>query len=240
MKARSKPRVKICGITRLEDAELAIELGAWGIGFMLYAKSSRAIGFDDAKKLVLTMRNRHKAALVGVFVNEEPATTAVLATDLGLDYIQLHGDETPEDVATLISKVKIMTMLDFTRTGVWRNVQIIKALRTGPALEKTDIAAYRRHCPLLLVDSYSSNAYGGTGKTADWAAAKRICAKGPTLLAGGITPDNVAAAITTTAPWGIDLSSGVEERPGIKDHGKLRQLFAALPPSVPPAPIEGR
>lgn len=215
------PRVKICGITRPEDARLAIDLGAWALGLMFYPGSSRALTIDAAKVLVDAVRASHpttKAHWVGVFVNQPTDEVQGIADAIGLDYAQLHGDETLEDIAAL-------------------TVPVIKAVRTKPSelepeLEQAQLAPYRSRCPLMLVDSYSKDAYGGTGKVADWQRARAFCAEGPTLLAGGITPANAAQALAEVQPFGLDLSSGVEHEPGIKDHDKLRQLFGAISPEL--------
>lgn len=214
-------RVKICGITRVEDALAAIDLGAWALGLMFYPDSSRAIRFESALDLVAKVRRLRPEMTcqwVGVFVNQSPFEMVTFAKGLRLDYVQMHGDEDLEKVEYFDS---LTTELD-------GRARIIKALRTTPDIAAEDLRPFRKYCPLLLVDSYVKDRYGGTGKTADWPAARAICADGPALLAGGITPDNVRDAVAATKPWGIDLSSGVEQEPGIKDHHKLRQLFAAL------------
>lgn len=215
------PRVKICGITRPEDARLAIDLGAWALGLMFYPESSRALTVGEAKVLVDEVRASHPDTTthwVGVFVNQPAAEVQDIADSVGLDYAQLHGDETLEDIAAL-------------------TVPVIKAVRTKPELkpaelEPAQLAQYRSRCPLMLVDSYTKGQYGGTGKVADWQRARAFCAAGPTLLAGGITPANAAKALEEVQPYGLDLSSGVEREPGKKDHDKLRQLFEAISPEL--------
>lgn len=214
-------RVKICGITRVEDAIAAIDLGAWALGLMFYEQSSRAIELRAAKDLMATVRAvrpQMSTKWVGVFVNLDPILVVTYAQSLKLDYVQMHGDEPLDDIECF----------ETTSAPLRGNARIIKAVRTTADFSMAELRALRQYCPLLLVDSHSEGAYGGTGKTADWRLAKAICAEGPALLAGGITPENIRAAIAATDPWGIDLSSGVESEPGIKDHHKLRQLFAAL------------
>lgn len=215
------PRVKICGITTVEDALEVIDLGAWALGLMLYDQSPRAIDILAAKELVAEVRAARPGMTtnwVGVFVNQNPIEVFTFSQTLKLDYVQLHGDENLEDIECFD---------DFAATLGGR-ARVIKALRTAPDFSPASLRPLRKYCPLLLVDSFAEGAYGGTGKTADWAIAKAICAEGPALLAGGITPENVGAAIAAVKPWGIDLSSGVEREPGVKDHHKLRQLFAAI------------
>lgn len=205
-------KVKICGITRPEDACLAIDLGAWALGLMFYPKSSRVLSLSQARQLIARvqeLRPEHSCNWVGVFVNQPVSDINRYAEELSLSYVQLHGEETLADIAAL-------------------SVPCIKAFRTAEGFDPDSIAPYRAACPLLLVDSYSKGAYGGTGKAANWPMAKSISAKGPTLLAGGIHSGNALEALAAVQPAGLDLSSGVESAPGIKDHEKMRQLFAAL------------
>lgn len=222
-------KVKICGITAADDARLACQLGAWALGLMFYPGSPRALTAADAQRLVAEVQGSLPGSAinwVGVFVNQPLAEIRAIAQQIPLAYVQLHGDESPEEVA----EISAALAADDGRT------KVIKALRTASSLAEASAAAYRKHCPLLLVDSYSRHSYGGTGKTADWPLAKAISDGGPTLLAGGITPANVGEALAAVGPWGIDLSSGVERQPGQKDHDKLRQLFAALKPEQEPKP----
>lgn len=205
-------KVKICGITRAEDACLAIDLGAWALGLMFYPKSSRALTLSEASQLIAKvhqLRPGHSCHWVGVFVNQPVSEMNHLAAALSLSYCQLHGEEPLADIAAMA-------------------VPCIKAFRTTEGFDLASIAPFRQACPLLLVDSYSKGEYGGTGKPANWPLAQAICAKGPTLLAGGIHSGNAREALAAVQPAGLDLSSGVESAPGIKDHDKMRQLFAAL------------
>src|SRR3954454_877448 len=201
--------VKICGITRAEDAELAASLGAWGIGFILWPGSKRHA--DPAVAAGIARVMRRKLDLVGVFVNQPLDEIAGLVDVLGLTHVQLHGDEGPS-FCTAVHQ----------RTGA----KVIKAARIGHAADLRDIDRF--HTDYHLLDTAAKGAYGGTGETWDWSLLKQRRNKIPVILAGGLNPDNVAEAIAQAQPWGIDVSSGVEAAYGIKDPEKLRALFAAV------------
>lgn len=212
MNDQSITRVKICGITRLEDARLAIELGADGLGFNFYEKSPRCLAPADAWKIV-----RKLPALVptvGVFVNWDSASIIPLAKFLRLSAVQLHGDEP----ATVTAECA-------------RHFPVIKAFRAGSKFQFTQFRVYNAASSFLLDAATSetkSKSYGGTGRVADWKIAKRAAAKYPILLAGGLTPENIAEAILTVRPYAVDVASGVEFQPGKKDPAKLRAFFAEV------------
>ena len=193
--------VKICGITRPEDADAAVAAGASAIGFIFWPKSPRFIDPHHARQIALALPPFVTA--VGVFVNQPLEHVNEVAGIARLGAVQLHGDETPEFAA-----------------GVTRPV--VKALAIGH-----DVRVWPSHVRLLL-DAHDPVARGGTGLTIDWAAAADLAAQRDVLLAGGLTPDNVADAIARVRPFGIDVSSGVERAPGIKDHQRLRALFEAV------------
>ena len=194
--------VKICGITRLEDAIAAVDAGAGAIGFIFWPASPRFIDPYRARKIAAMLPPF--VTPVGVFVNQPLDYMNGVSSLARLGAVQLHGDETP-DVAT----------------GVARPV--IKALSLGGG----DVQAWPAEVRLLL-DVHDSVARGGTGRTIDWTAAADIAARREILLAGGLTPDNVTDAVARVHPFGIDVSSGVESAPGIKDHRRLRALFEAV------------
>jgi phosphoribosylanthranilate isomerase len=197
-------KVKICGITNLEDALFAAEAGADALGFVFYTKSPRYIAPDRAREIVL--RLPPFVAKVGVFVNEELDLVKEIMAYCHLDYAQLHGDEPPEQVAALAPRA-------------------IKAVRVRSAADVERLSAYR--ATAYLLDAYHPTKPGGTGETWDWelaAAAKRY---GPIILAGGLKPDNVAAAIGRVHPYAVDVSSGVEAAPGIKDHQMVWRFIRA-------------
>lgn len=202
--------VKICGITRLEDAELAASLRAWGIGFILWPGSKRHVDPGVAAGIARVMRR--KVELVGVFVNQPLDEIAGLVDAIGLTHVQLHGDEGPSFCAAVSQ-----------RTGA----KVIKAGRIVHAYDLREMDRY--HTDFHLLDTGTADGtYGGTGKTWDWSLVARRKSPIPFLLAGGLNPDNVADAIAQAQPWGVDVSSGVETSPGVKDHAKVEALFAAV------------
>ena len=202
--------VKICGITRLEDAELATSLGAWALGFLLWEPSKRYV--QPAVAAGIARRMRRKIELVGVFVNQPLDDIAGLVEFLGLSHVQLHGDEGPAFCQAVAQ-----------RTGA----KVIKAARIGHAADLRDLDRF--HTDYHLLDTVADpGAYGGTGQTWDWTLLKQRRNKIPLIVAGGLNPDNVAEAIEATHPWGVDVNSGVEASPGVKDPDKLRALFEAV------------
>ena len=208
-------RVKICGITRPEDAELAASLGAWAIGFILWPQSKRAA--DPAVAAGIARTLRRQVEIVGVFVNPTLDEVAGAAESIGLTHVQLHGDEGPS-FCTAVAQ----------RTGV----QVIKALRIGSKADMRD--AERFHTAFHLLDADAGSAYGGTGRTWNWDLIGARRSKIPVLLSGGLDPDNVAEAIAAVQPWGVDVASGVESAPGIKDPAKVEAFIAAAQSSAVP------
>lgn len=204
-------RVKICGLTRAEDAKAAQDLGAWALGFIFYPKSKRFVAADAAKNIIATLPAT--AQPVGVFVNQTDEAIAI-AKNVGLKGIQLHGDETPDDLRRVRA--------EFSGT-------VIKALRPKNEADLQAIADYKGLADYILLDAAVGNEYGGTGHTGDWSLAQKAADFGiPVIVAGGLGPDNIAAAYAQTNPHALDLSSGVEASPGIKDHAKLQALFANI------------
>lgn len=199
-------RVKICGITRSEDAQLAAELGATAIGLVLWPGSPRYIGAERARDIVQALPSHVTA--IGVFVNQPFDEVRRAAEIAALGAVQLHGDEPLEYAQALLQPV-------------------VKAV---PVTSAFDAAALRAWPPeiTVLLDAHDPVRRGGTGSTIDWTLAARAAAQRPVLLSGGITPENVGDAISQVRPYGIDLSSGVERAPGIKDPERLRALFDAL------------
>ncbi len=197
--------VKICGLTRVQDAELAAALGARALGFVFWPESPRAVTAANARRLVERIPPNVKK--VGVFVNEPIERVREIVDEVGLDFAQLHGDESPEYCQQLGRKV-------------------IKAVGMH-ANGDSALAAFDSSV-LLLVDAHDPAARGGTGRTVDWDAARALAAERPTILAGGLNAANVRLAIRSVRPYGVDVSSGVESAPGIKDPAKLRSFFEAL------------
>lgn len=205
-------RVKVCGITRLEDAQAALKAGADFLGFNFYPSSPRYLAPGRAAEIIAALPVA--ARTVGVFVNADLATVQSIAALCRLDYIQLHGDEPPEFVQALSPRA-------------------FKALRPRSVAEAEVAAAVyaslgpaEADAPLLLVDAYQAGRYGGTGEKGDWALAAGLASRyRRLLLAGGLTPENVAEAVRQVRPWGVDVASGVESAPGIKDHDKIRRFI---------------
>jgi len=200
--------VKICGITRARDARLAEKLGAWALGFNFYKESPRAVSPADAWKIRKSLKLPTQA--VGVFVNWKPEVIITLVHALQLDAVQMHGNESPRQVAYCAD-----------------DLPVFKALRVGPRFSMAEIRRFRRASALLL-DAADRGQFGGTGKSFDWSIAKRAAAQRQVILAGGLTPENVREAILAVRPYAVDVASGVESRPGIKDPGKLRAFFAEV------------
>ena len=194
--------VKICGITRAEDAAAAVAAGAGALGFVFWPKSPRFIDPHRARQIASTLPPFVTA--VGVFVNQPLDYVRGVASLVRLGAVQLHGDETPEFAAGL-------------------STPVIKAVSIGDAGMRAWPAR-----TLLLLDVRDPVKRGGTGRTIDWTAAAAVAAQRKMILAGGLTPDNVADAVARVRPFGIDVSSGVERAPGIKDHQRLRALFEAV------------
>jgi phosphoribosylanthranilate isomerase len=197
--------VKICGITNGRDARAACEMGAYALGFNFYEKSPRVVAPAKAWKLRQGLPAGVQA--VGVFVNWKPAAVVALAKALQLSAAQLHGDESPREAASCA-----------------KAVPVIKAFRVTPDLSLSDLGKFREVSAILL-DAVRAGQYGGTGHTADWAFSRRAAARRPIILAGGLTPENVADAILAVRPQAVDVASGVEAQPGKKDHGKMREFF---------------
>jgi len=208
--------IKICGLTNLADALAATEAGADLLGFIFFAKSPRYVTPATVAAILPAVRAINPAIkAVGVFVNEAAARIATIREETGLDYIQLHGDETAAWFTTL-------------------NGRCYKALRPAGSDAATAQAATfaglsSHDGPRWMLDAYDPNAYGGTGKRADWHSAATLAKQHPgLLLAGGLTAENVAQAIQLVQPWGVDVASGVEAEPGRKDHAKVRAFTAAV------------
>ncbi|HIE33084.1 MAG TPA: phosphoribosylanthranilate isomerase [Thermodesulfobacteriaceae bacterium] len=204
----SKVRIKICGITNLEDALLAIELGASALGFIFYPRSPRYIEPEAARKIISHLPPF--VTTVGVFVNESEDFIRKVLSEVGLDLVQLHGDESPDLCARFFPKA-------------------IKALRVRSLEDLKAISAYKGKIRAVLLDTYVKGIPGGTGQTFNWDLARKAKKFGiPVILAGGLRPENIKEALQTARPFAVDISSGVEASPGKKDPEKLQALFAAI------------
>jgi len=200
-------RIKICGITNPEDALLAADLGAQALGFIFYPKSPRSIKPDAARDIIKSLPPL--VLSVGVFVDEEAEVVRDVAARVGLDWVQLHGKESPEYCRVLGRRV-------------------IKGFRIRDHNSLTALPSYRDAVQAFLLDAYRPGTPGGTGETFDWEVARRAKELGPVILAGGLTAANVAQAIKIAQAAGVDVASGVEAAPGKKDPEKLRAFFKAV------------
>ncbi len=193
-------KIKICGIKTLNDALAAIDAGADYLGFNFYPKSPRFVEKQTCAEITAVVKSKHpQIKLVGVFVNSSVEDVKDILAVCSLDLAQLHGDETSEMLKAFDGKA-------------------FKAFRGIP--ENTNVFA-RDESPAFLLDASVKGVYGGSGVTADWDGAAELAKNYPLLLAGGLTPDNVAQAVSRVKPWGVDVASGVESAPGQKDARKM-------------------
>ncbi len=202
--------IKICGLTRVDDALVAAEAGADFLGIIFHAPSPRAMRPAEASSLIHETKQRAPSAKwVGVFVDAPLERVRRIVDTAKLDGVQLHGDEPPEAVEQLV------------RAGLF----VIKAFRVAA---RNDLAKLDDYSPsAFLLDTYAPDRHGGTGQAFDWSIALDAATQHRILLAGGLTPENVASAVEAIHPWGVDVSSGVESAPGRKDVEKMRAFIAA-------------
>lgn len=199
-------RVKICGIRRREDALLAAELGAWGVGFVFWPESPRFIDPYRARKICAELPPW--VVPVGVFVDQPEDYVSAVAGLVPLGAVQLHGSESVESIERIAHR-------------------IIKSVPVTPDFDATTVDRLPDRIGVLL-DAHDRTRHGGTGKTIDWTVAAGVARRRNVLLAGGLRPENVRAAVDAVRPFGIDVSSGVETAPGVKDPDRIRALFAAV------------
>lgn len=202
----TKIKIKICGIKTVDDALAAMDAGADMLGFNFYPKSPRYIGVGQCRDVMSVMRKYGQITYVGVFVNASVAEIRATMETAALTLAQLHGDETSEMMRSLDGRA-------------------FKAFRGVP--DRLNGFA-REEAPALLVDASVKGAYGGTGMTADWKSTAELAKHLPLLLAGGLTPENVAHAVRQVRPWGVDVASGVESSPGVKDAAKMKAFVQAV------------
>ncbi|CAN5902476.1 phosphoribosylanthranilate isomerase [soil metagenome] len=198
--------VKVCGITNIEIAGVAADSGADAIG-LVFAESPRQISVERAREIAAVLPEG--VLKVGVFVDEEPRRILEVAREVGLDYAQLHGDESPEDVTEV-------------RDG---GLGVIKALRVRDAGSLRRLEEYG--ADYYLLDAHSGKARGGTGDQFDWKLAKELRSYANILVSGGLNPENVRAAIEFFEPYGVDASSSLEDAPGIKNGERVRRFVSA-------------
>jgi phosphoribosylanthranilate isomerase len=212
--SQTPPKVKVCGITNLTDAEMAVELGAWTLGMIFFADSPRRCSLAEAERIVAELRR--KVELCGVFVNAPLEEVVHTSEDLGLSMLQLHGDEGPS----------------FCAEATRRNgARVIKAAQVRGPGDVRDLERF--HVDFHLLDAHASASErrglrGGTGETFDWTLVEGRRSKVPLILSGGLSPENVGEAIAVAHPYAVDTASGTEAAPGRKDPQKLREFFDAV------------
>lgn len=200
----SRVRIKICGVTRAEDALAAVRLGADALGFNFWPGSKRHVTPAAARAIIA--RLPPFVTSVGVFVNQLEGEMRAIAAETGIQLFQLHGDEPPELCARLPLPVVKAIPVD--------------QVRTLSRLLSYEVSAFLLDTP--------SRGYGGSGQPFDWSLAEGVSEVAPVILAGGLTPENVAAAVRAVRPYAVDVASGVESSPGVKDMGRMSRFFAAV------------
>ncbi len=198
----------MCGVTRLEDALAAVEAGVDALGFIFFDRSPRNIDPEEARLIIEALPPL--VDTVGVFVNRRRNEVEEIIHFCGLAYAQLHGDESPkycERLARFASPC-----------------QILKVLRVGPGMDTDSIHAYDEHVRGYLLDTLATDKVGGTGRVFDWSIIHTLGLNRPFLLAGGLNAENIGQALEAVRPYGVDVNSGVESAPGVKDHGLIREF----------------
>jgi phosphoribosylanthranilate isomerase len=206
--------IKICGITRVDDALCAAGCGADAVGFIFHPASPRYIAPERAQQIVAALPRG--TATVGVFVNREAEDVARTAADCGLDLIQFHGDESPEYCRRFPPE------------------RIVKAVFPRSPEDLRALDAYEVRA--FLVDARDADRYGGTGKRADWDLAAGLAKVRPLILAGGLSIDNIGEALAAVAPGAVDINSGCERSPGIKDHDRMKRIIGLIRAREVPGP----
>ena len=198
-------RIKICGITNIKDALLASGLGADALGFIFYPGSKRYIEPEKAAEIISSVPPF--VTTVGVFVNQSLEEIESMRNITDIDLVQLHGDETPEFCSSL----------------AFKSVKVIRVKEPGD-VEQVELYPQKA----ILFDTHSDEAYGGTGESFTWDWLKGLHTEKAIILSGGLTPDNVSEAVKKVAPYAVDVSSGVEESPGVKSEEKMRKFIEAV------------
>ena len=229
-------KVKLCGMTCLEDVQAAMTAGADLLGFILFPRSPRYVTPERVRDILAAAEpGRAGIQTVGVFVNETPETVSQVLYFSGLDLAQLHGEEPPAMLG--LGDGSPESVARHEEDDHPRNVcgRAYKALRPRSHDEAASLAGRYAlpkdlrvggRLPAFLLDAYHPHLRGGTGKTGDWSLASRLASQYRILLAGGLDPSNVAQAVQKVCPWGVDVASGVEASPGQKDHAAMRAFVA--------------
>jgi phosphoribosylanthranilate isomerase len=201
-------RIKMCGTTNLEDALAAVEAGVDALGFIFYEKSRRYVEPNVARIIIEQLPPF--VDTVGVFVDRDQEEVTEIIRFSALGYAQLHGQESPKYCERL--------------ARIAAPCQVIKALRVGEHLQEADVAPYNEHVKGFLLDTYEKGVQGGTGKSFDWSIIERLKLRRDYILAGGLDADNVRQAVEAVRPYALDVNSGVEVRPGEKDHAMIKEF----------------
>ncbi|HHO48801.1 MAG TPA: phosphoribosylanthranilate isomerase [Desulfobacteraceae bacterium] len=209
---QGKIRIKVCGITRLEDALYAVKAGVDALGFIFHRPSPRYIEPENVRYII--DRLPPFINTVGVFVDKKRSEVEEIIDYCGLDYAQLHGDESPKYCERLLR--------------VAAPCHLIKAFRVGPRTTAEAFVPYTPFVKAFLLDTYDRALAGGTGRSFDWSIIATLGLARPFILAGGLSPDNVADAVRAARPSFLDVSSGVEESPGVKDHRLISGFVHAV------------
>ena len=205
MKNISSTKIKICGITNMEDAQVAADFGADALGFIFYKESKRYVDPQVAMSIISSLPPF--ITTVGVFVNQELDEISQIKETTGIQVVQLHGDETPEFVSSI-------------------PFNAIKAIRVKDKSDLDKVAQYAGQA--ILFDTYSDKEYGGTGESFDWSILNDMSSTKKIVLSGGLNPENILEAVKIVGPYAVDVSSGVEDKPGKKDHTKIKRFIEAI------------
>ena len=198
-------KIKICGITNFRDAAKSLDYGADALGFIFYKKSKRYINPQQAQKIIKELPPF--VTKVAVFADCPFRQITKITNELFINTIQLHGSETPEFCARF-------------------SYPVIKALRIKDSIDIQQVDSFATQT--ILFDTFSETSFGGTGKSFNWKVLEKLNTDKKIILSGGLNPDNIEISITTVRPYGVDVSSGVEKSPGIKDHKKIKKLIEAV------------
>ncbi len=202
----------MCGVTRLDDAVVAVKAGVDALGFIFYEKSPRYIDPDDARLIIEELPPF--VDTVGVFVDKKRREVEEIVQYCPLGYAQLHGKESPKYCERL--------------TRLATPCQVLKALRVGTQLTSEEVAPYNALVKGFLLDTFRKDAVGGTGEAFDWSLVDRLHLEKPFLLAGGLSVDNIREALERVRPYGVDVNSGIEKAPGVKDHILIQKFVATV------------